>query len=141
MPAGTRLNLYAKVTKDTQFDQAFITTAEDLQDAIDKAKTQTTPTTINLLGDITSNNFSMVGTAENDWKGNVTINASTGSKLTLENPSISLFNTETEGKQPVWLTINAPLAIKGNTSSIQGSVALNGETTIEGALADRKSVV
>lgn len=135
LPAGTRLNLYAKVTKDTKFDQAFITTAEDLKDAIKKAQTQTTPTTINLLGDITSSDFEMVGTTENDWKGNVTINASTGSKLTLENPSISLFNTETEGKQPVWLTINAPLAIKGNTSSIQGSVALNGETTIEGALA------
>ena len=135
LPAGTRLNLYAKVTKDTKFDQAFITTAEDLQDAINKAKTQTTPTTINLLGDITSDSFNMVGTTENDWKGNVTINASTGSKLTLENPSICLFNTEEKGKQPVWLTINAPLAIKGNTSSIQGSVAMNGETTIEGKLA------
>lgn len=139
LPAGRRLNLYAKVTKDTQFDQAFITTAKDLQDAIDKAKVQLTPTTINLLGDITSTNFKMEGTAEADWKGNVIINASTGSKLTLENPSISLFNTEEKGKQPVWLTINAPLAIKGNTSSIQGSVALNGETTIEGNLAIGKA--
>jgi len=139
LPAGTRLNLYAKVTKDTKFDQAFVTSAEDLQKAVNDAKTQTATTTINLLGDITSSNFKMEGTEEANWKGNVIINASTGSKLTLENPSISLFNTETEGKQPVWLTINAPLAIKGNTSSIQGSVALNGETTIEGNLAIGKA--
>lgn len=139
LPAGTRLNLYAKVTKDTKFDQAFVTSAEDLQKAINDAKTQTATTTINLLGDITSNNFKMEGTAETNWKGNVIINASTGSKLTLENPLISLFNTETEGKQPVWLTINAPLAIKGENSSIQGSVALNGETTIEGNLAIGKA--
>lgn len=139
LPAGTRLNLYAKVTKDTKFDQAFVTSAVDLQNAINDAKKQTTPTTINLLGDITSTNFKMEGTAEANWKGNVIIDASTGSKLTLENPSISLFNTEEKGKQPVWLTINAPLAIKGNTSSIQGSVALNGETTIEGNLAIGKA--
>lgn len=137
--AGKRLNLYTKVAKDTKFDQAFITTADDLQTAINNAKQQSTPTTINLLGDIESTGLSMVsdntGTDVNQWKGGVTITASTGSKLTLENPSICLFNTEEKGKQPVWLTINAPLAIKGNTSSIQGSVAMNGETTIEGKLA------
>lgn len=132
LPAGKRINLTTKVTKDTKFDQAFVTTAADLQAAITTAKTQTAPTTINLLGDITADNLSMSGAEEINWKGGVTIVASTGSKLTLKNPTISLFNPEDATTQKALLTINAPLAIEGG--SIEGTVALNGETTIDGNL-------
>lgn len=134
--AGKRLNLNTTLTKDTKFDQAFVTSAEDLQTAIDNAKGQAAPTTINLLGDIASTDLTMSGVDANDWKGGVTIVASAGSKLILTNPAINIRNDDDATKN-TWLTINAPVAIKGG--SIAGSVALNGETTIEGTLTIGKA--
>ena len=134
LPAGKRINLSTKVTKDTKFNQSFVTTAQDLQKAITDTKSLTTLTTINLLGDITADTLKMVGTSKDDWKGGVTIVASAGSKLTLKNPNISLFNSEDAEPQPIRLTIKAPLAIEDTLSTIQGTVALNGETTIDGRL-------
>lgn len=132
LPAGKRISLNTKLTKDTKFDQAFVTTADELQTAINNAKNQTAPTTINLLGDIESSNFNMSGIQENDWKGGVTIVASTGSKLTLNTPTINIYNATDATKKDAWLTINAPLTIKGG--SILGNVALKAETTIAGEL-------
>lgn len=133
LPAGRRINLTTKITEETKFDQSFVTTADELQAAIMSAKTQSTPTTINLLGDITSTGLNMVGTDAADWKGGVTIVASAGSKLTLNNPTITTYNNITNGvDNSTWLTIDAPLAINGGT--IEGCVEIKGETTVDGEL-------
>lgn len=133
LPAGRRINLTTKITEETKFDQSFVTTADELRAAIMSAKTQSTPTTINLLGDITSTGLNMVGTDAADWKGGVTIVASAGSKLTLNNPTITTYNNITNGvDNSTWLTIDAPLAINGGT--IEGCVEIKGETTVDGEL-------
>lgn len=133
LPAGRRINLTTKITEETKFDQSFVTTADELQAAINSAKSLGTPTTINLLGDITSDDLNMVGTGATDWKGGVTIVASAGSKLTLNNPMITTYNNITNGvDNSTWLTIDAPLAINGGT--IEGCVEVKGETTVDGEL-------
>lgn len=132
LPAGRRINLNAKVTTDTKFDQSFVTTEQELKTAIALAKTQPIPTTINLLGDIVCRNLNMSGTNAADWKGGVTIVSSVGSKLTLNNPTITTYNGfAADGTdQSSWLTIDAPLTIEG--AAINGCVTLKGETTFKG---------
>ena len=130
--AGKRLNLNTKVTTATKFDQAFVTTATDLQSALTTAQSQTSMTTINLLGDITAPNLTCASTAIADFKGGVKITASAGSTLTLTNPSFTLPYGDGTTTQDAVLTIEAPLTINGG--DILGHVAVNGKTTIKGTL-------
>lgn len=137
LPAGWVGNLNVTLAKGTKFDQSFVTDATELQDAITKAKTAATATTINLLGDIKSENLDMNdGTG---WKKGVTINAATGSTLTLKNPRIAMYNPNINADNYnaatdpyATLTINVPLVIEGGT--IAGKVIVD-DVTMKDSIA------
>ncbi|MBP3668850.1 MAG: hypothetical protein J6J26_04695 [Bacteroides sp.] len=130
LPAGSVVNLYAKVTADTKFDQSFVTTSDELQQTINACKAATTATTINLLGDVESTNLQM-NDANTGWnKGGVIINGSKGSKLILKGANINLFNGD-QNNAAASLTINAPVTIDGG--NIAGNVTVD-DATVKGTV-------
>lgn len=130
LPAGRAVNLYTTITKDTKFDQSFVTSAADLQTTINNCKTAASTTTINLLGDIESTSLNMHDVAVTAWNKGVIINASVGSKLTLKNPNIALYNKDVNNAQDntvfSTLTINAPLTIEGG--KLEGTIIVDDVT-------------
>lgn len=137
LPAGYVANLNVTLAKGTKFDQSFVTNADELQDAITTAKTATAATTINLLGDIKSEDLNMFDAT--GWKKGVTINAATGSTLTLKNPRIAMYNPNINAANYnaatdpyATLTINVPLVLEGAT--IAGKVIVN-DVTMKDSIA------
>lgn len=134
--SGKASLLAVTIETTTKFDQSFVTTAGELNEAIVGAKTLDSANTINLLGDVESSNFNMTD-ASTGWKKGVTIAASAGSKLILNNPTITLFYGKTAADDAT-LTINAPVTINGGM--IKGNVVLGGESIITGEVSIGEAV-
>lgn len=140
--AGVLATLKTKISAESKFDQAFVTTSAELQEALQNAVTSEGNTTITLLGDINDGSITVSNTAP--AKGNVTINSSKGSKLSLESFNVTLHNkgNGVSGEEAIAadkdqsLTINAPLTI--TNANILGKVIVD-DATIKGTVTVGKA--
>lgn len=121
--AGKYYPFEVAVTKDTKFDQAFVTDEETFKTVLNNAVAAEGTTTINLLGNITVDVLTTSGAI---LKSNVVVN---GTGLTLKNSTVTLANTNNPEQVEGALTINAPLTLEN--SSILGKVTVD-DLTIKG---------
>lgn len=128
--SGKAYVLSVDLTSDVKFDKSFVTSQAELEEALTAAKTSQTPFTIELLGDVETENLEF---EHSDPSGkDVTITASAGSKLVLKSSSIKLTNTlDTDGKPNGHkLIINAPTEVEN--LKMYGIVEFNSDVTFKG---------
>lgn len=141
LQAGVMANLNVKVPATALFDQAFVTTSAELQEALQNAVASGENTNITLLGDIENASINVSNDAPG--KGNITINSSKGSKLSIANINITLHNkgngltgSAAAADTDQTLTINAPLTV--NNANVLGKVIVD-DVTINGTVTVGKA--